>query len=331
MHIVISRTDGIGDTVLTLPMAGLIKERYPQSTITFIGRSYTRDIVVSSKYIDQFLNWDDYRNSEFESVKILKSLQADWILHVFPDKQIADSARKAGIPDRVGTAHKIYHWFNCNHRLNFSRRRSNLHEAQLNCKLLEPLHIKIPSLDSFLRYYGLRVLSGDNNKIDDLLAIDKKNLVLHPKSKGSAREWGLDNFQRLIDLLSQDQFRIFITGSAGEAELMQSFLQHNQGKVYDVTGRFTLSELLTFLSKVDAIVAASTGPLHIAAALGTTAIGIYPPLRPMFPTRWAPLGANAEVLVIDKQCSDCIKSKDCHCIRDVLPKQIFDKLVSRFL
>jgi ADP-heptose:LPS heptosyltransferase len=44
------------------------------------------------------------------------------------------------------------------------------------------------------------------------------------------------------------------------------------------------------------LVAASTGPLHIASAVGIHAIGLYPSKRPMHPGRWMPLGGNASYL-----------------------------------
>ena len=47
------------------------------------------------------------------------------------------------------------------------------------------------------------------------------------------------------------------------------------------------------------------------------AIGIYPPIKPMHPGRWAPLGINTEVLVQEiSECDDCRKTMDCHCIRE---------------
>jgi ADP-heptose:LPS heptosyltransferase len=44
-HFVISRTDSIGDVILTLPMAQVLKLNFPDSTISFLGRSYTREII----------------------------------------------------------------------------------------------------------------------------------------------------------------------------------------------------------------------------------------------------------------------------------------------
>jgi ADP-heptose:LPS heptosyltransferase len=158
MHIVLSRTDSIGDVVLTLPMAGLIRERYPRATITFIGRRYTEPVIRLSKYIDRFIRWDDYEKlSVKKQARVLKELECDWLIHVFPNKQIAKAARKAQIKNRVGTSHRTFHWPTCNRLISFSRRRSELHEAQLNCKLLAPLGVGVPELEEIKNYYGFSI------------------------------------------------------------------------------------------------------------------------------------------------------------------------------
>ena len=79
------------------------------------------------------------------------------------------------------------------------------------------------------------------------------------------------------------------------------------------------------------MVAASTGPLHIAAALGKYVIGIYPPIKPMHPGRWAPIGKNASYLVLDKKCNKCRNNSHCDCIEDINPELVKNKLMEIIL
>jgi ADP-heptose:LPS heptosyltransferase len=155
-------------------------------------------------------------------------------------------------------------------------------------------------------------------------------LVLHPKSRGSAREWGLENFSELIRLLPQDRFKVFISGTAAEGALMESLFRDHPF-ITDLTGRLSLGELVAFLARVDGLVAASTGPLHLAAALGIHALGIYPPIRPMHPGRWSPVGRRAKFFVKNIDCAACRKTSDCTCIRGIPPKAIQDYLVRQSL
>jgi heptosyltransferase III len=70
------------------------------------------------------------------------------------------------------------------------------------------------------------------------------------------------------------------------------------------------------------LVACSTGPLHIAAALGKKAIGIFPPIRPMHPQRWQPVGVQAQTLCVSKLCEACRKNMQCACIQEITPSQV---------
>jgi ADP-heptose:LPS heptosyltransferase len=80
------------------------------------------------------------------------------------------------------------------------------------------------------------------------------------------------------------------------------------------------------INDCDGLVSASTGPLHIAAALRKYALGLYPPIKPIHPGRWAPLGNKAEYLVLDKKCNDCRRTLDCQCIRSIKPEEVALKL-----
>ncbi len=330
MRIIISRTDSIGDVVLTLPVAGVLKKSFPGCTVIFLGREYTRAVVELCEHVDEFVSW----GREEDRISLLRELKADVIVHVFPVKEICRAAKEAGIPLRIATAGRFYSWFTCNKLLYVPRKKSGLHEAQLNLKMLKGLGIgREFGLDEIGLMYGLNEemqnakCKMQNAKFDQ--ADDKTEpftLILHPKSKGSAREWGLENFSTLIDLLPAEKFNILITGTAAEGELMTGFLEKHRGRVTDMTGKLSLSELIALIGSSDGLVAASTGPLHLAAALGIRAVGLYAPMRPIFPQRWAPLGRNATYLVLDKTCSDCRKTMDCKCIRSITPEAVLEKL-----
>jgi ADP-heptose:LPS heptosyltransferase len=355
-RIIISRTDNLGDVILTLPMAGILKQEIPGCYILFLGKKYTRPILDACTYVDEFLDWDEIKEMWDVGCEMRdnEKFQADVILHVFPVKDIQKLAKTSRIPMRIGTSHRWYSWLYCNKLVHYSRKKSDLHEAQLNLKLLEPLGItKEFTLSEIASFYGLTKLTS--SRVDELTSsstyqltsapahqlisssarqlvssqpIGVFNLILHPKSKGSAREWGLDNFSRLIGLLPEDKFRIFITGTREEGALMKDFLYLHRNRVTDMTGKLSLAELLSFINSCDGLVAASTGPLHIAAALGKRAIGLYAPMRPIFPERWAPLGKNSTFLVLDKKCNACRKSGDCVCIRAIRPEEVAEKLMS---
>jgi ADP-heptose:LPS heptosyltransferase len=300
MKILISRTDSIGDVILTLPLAGILKKYIPGCQIVFLGQTYTQPVVNLSKHIDGFINYKELSALDFEAqVAEIKKHGFDVAIHVFPKKPIAQLIYKARIKTRIGTSHRWYHWLTCNKLLHFSRKNSNLHEAQLNIKLLAPLGIKKSlSIAEIANLYGFQcnfLLKGEHKK---LLSSGKKNIILHPKSKGSAVEWGLENFAQLILLLPPEKFNIFISGTEDEGKLFRKQLIEPFPQVQDMSGKFSLEEFIAFIGQSHAMIAASTGPLHIAAALGVFAVGLFPPHKPIHPGRWQPIGKHTKILLL---------------------------------
>ncbi len=325
--IIISRTDNIGDVILTLPVAGFLREKFPQATIGFLGKSYTRPVITASRFVDEFIDRDQVLNSP----GLLKDFGADAIIFIYPDREVAKLAKQVGIALRIGTSHRLFHWQYCNKLVNLSRKSSERHEAQLNFSLLKPLGLHyLPALSEIPQWYGMDQWQGSlPAPIAASVQTSKFKLVLHPKSKGSAREWPLSNYLQLAQLLTPNQFEIFVTGTQAEGELIR---QQNADllalpHVTDVTGQLSLTELISLIAQADGLVACSTGPLHIAAALGKFTLGIYPPLRPMHPGRWAPIGTQAHFLCLLKDCTDCRKTQNCSCIRSIEVQQVLDQLI----
>lgn len=331
----VSRTDAIGDVVLTLPVCGRLHQLFPGCRVVLVGRSYTAAVAAACPWVDGFLNLDDLqRLSEAEQVAALCQFGAAAIVHVLPNKLLARLAQKAGIPVRIGTRNRWQHWLTCNRLVALSRRHSLLHEAQLNLQLLQPLGgAPATPLTAVAPLVHLEAPEPMAETWQQLLAQRRPgqlNLVLHPRSRGSAREWGLANFGRLAQRLHAAGHRVFITGTAAEGQELASWRRENASYLAaDLTGRLSLPQFIAFIAAADGLVAGSTGPLHLAAALGRHALGLYPPIRPMHPGRWAPLGPHAEYMVFDKpNCQACrAQPAACTCIRAIEPMAVAGRVV----
>lgn len=323
--IIISRTDSIGDVMLTLPLCVWLKEKYPNTELVFLGRTYTESIVSSFSCIDRFLNWDELQNLPL-SAKI-NSMHADCIIHVFPRREIAVWAKKARIPLRIGTAHRTFHFLNCNSKVNFSRKKSLLHEAQLNFELLRPLGLQ--SIPSLIEIQDQASNFSVPNAIPPTFLKDinwENTIVLHPKSQGSALEWPLENYVDLANILVKLGYSILLTGTEKEGALFRHLFQLGDSLI-DSTGKLTLSELIFVLSKVKALVACSTGPLHISAMLNKKSVGLFSMRKPIHPGRWKPLGVNSVALVFDENCPTCAKGVICQCLRKIPVYQVRNALL----
>lgn len=323
----LSRTDSIGDMILTLPMAGLLKKIHPGCKVIILGKNYTRSVVECAQHVDSFLDIDTLPIHPKACAEFLNALGITDVIHVFPVKQVAFQLARTG-KRRIGTVNRWYHWLTCNQLIQLSRKNSPYHEAQLNALLLKKSGlIEMPSLEALAGLISLQAPS-----IDELTAVylstDRTNVILHPKSKGSAKEWGLKNYAELAAMLPENKFNVMVCGTAEEGKLIGNTFESIPA-VKNLTGKFSLIQYMALIEKADALIAASTGPLHIAAAFGKTAIGLFSEKRPIHPGRWAPLGKNA-IVVSDKNCKRCQQGKDCDCVSRISPQTILNLLNERF-
>ena len=88
-NILLSRNDGIGDMVLMLPMAGIIKANYPHIKIAVLGKKYTKALVDACVHVDEFIDEEDYFSKEI----LIGGLKPATIIHVRTNKKVAQRAR----------------------------------------------------------------------------------------------------------------------------------------------------------------------------------------------------------------------------------------------
>jgi ADP-heptose:LPS heptosyltransferase len=286
----------------------------------------------NKEWIDQFVNWDELEKAGIqEASRIFAKEDYDVCIHIFPNREVAKAVKLSGIKMRIGTTGRIFHWRYCNKLVKFTRKRSDLHEAQLNLKLLKPLSLPTESnFEELISLTGFTKLPAISEKVKSLIDNEKINLILHPKSKGSAIEWGLENFNSLINILPKDRYHIFISGTDQDEKSIGDAISFDQENVTSLLGKLSLDEFISFISLSDGLVAASTGPLHIAAAMNKLSIGLYSPRRPIHPGRWRPIGSKAIAVVNDENCEKCGRGESCDCMLKIEPQRIVDLINHSF-
>ena len=323
-HIIITRVDNIGDVVLTLPMAGLLKQHYPNCKITLMARSYTKSLAEACSDIDNFVDWEKLQTlPELQIISELAKLRVSTIIHLATNnrevnKRIIRLAKKAGIPNRIGRLESINNIIYCNKLVSQRRHHSNLHEAQLNLKLLKPLGINCTlAYPDLAQYINLKVTGSLPTAIAEALDEQRFNLIIHPGSQGHGREWPMEHFKQFILSLPPEQYKVFITGTDQEQQRFQELIDACPHSC-NMMGKMSLEELMIFISRADGLIASGTGPLHLAAAFGINTLGLFPPRASINPQRWAPVGKKAHYLVFgDNKIQSCVKCDNnavCQCM-----------------
>jgi len=300
-------------------MAAVLKAYFPSVKIAFMGRAYTKAVIESCIYVDEFIDVTDFMS---KPVTVCGEVPQA-IIHVLPKPEIAKRSKQLKIPLRIGTRNRLYHWRTCNKLVKLSRKNSDLHEAQLNLILLSALGIEqLYERADIGSLYGMERITPLQKEFAAIIQKDKYNLIIHPKSQGNGREWPLEKFAALIEVIDREKTQVFISGTEKERKLLDELFDKVGDRVTDITDKMSLPQFISFIKSCDGLLASGTGPLHIAAALGKDALGLFPPIRPVHPGRWEPLGPGAKVFVSSRKCGKCKDVKTCRCMNEIKPEQV---------
>lgn len=334
----IVRTDRIGDVVLTLPMADVIKQNFPDVHITMLTREYTADLVRNYPGIDDVILYDE-NNIYMPFFKILKRIKAgnfDAAITAFPRFRLAKLLWLAGIPIRVGTGYRYYSIF-FNKRVYEHRKTAEKHELEYNLSLLQAIGCKIPKINSpwlkvnhensiavlqKLKNFGVYLNRENENKL----------VIIHPGSGGSSRNLSLRKIIELGRKISElENTQIIITGGKGEEKIVSDSACGIGKNTFALVDKLTLSEYAALARIVDLFIGNSTGPLHIAAAVGTPVIGFYPLSVPMSAERWGPYTDKKTIFKpVNREinCKNCLdKRTDCDCMDTISVDEIYKSVL----
>ena len=144
----------------------------------------------------------------------------------------------------------------------------------------------------------------------------ERYVVLHPGASAPARRYPLQHWIALAAELSAAGRRVVVTGSADEVALTAAVASvPAEAPIVDLGGRLDLPQLAGVLAGADVLVAANTGPAHLAAAVGTPVVSLFAPVVPS--TRWAPYGVPC--VLLGDQAAPCRHTRAVDCPVDGHP------------
>lgn len=304
-RIIVSRTDKIGDLVLSIPSFYMLKKMYPQAELVILVRKYNYDIVANLPYIDRIIKIDDYTKGEL--LEKIPYFKADVFIALYNDDFVASLARASKAKIRIGPLSKLNSFFTYNKGVFQKRSRSIKNEGEYNLDLVKKLNPY-----RFNEYYELNnslILTDENRKVANLYFsennIEGKCLVVNPFIGGSAKNITDKEYAQIIKRLKKEydgDLNVIITCYISDEERAFSLKNLiNEDNVYVFANSFSVLNIASIIEKADVYLGGSTGPTHIAGALQKKIVAIYPNKKTQHPTRWGVLGnTNVKYIIPDE-------------------------------
>ncbi|WP_140626483.1 glycosyltransferase family 9 protein [Methylibium rhizosphaerae] len=148
-------------------------------------------------------------------------------------------------------------------------------------------------------------------------------VVVHPGATAPSRRYPAGQFGAAADLIANDiNCHVLFTGTADEADLVLAAQARMQRPGISLAGQLSLGELAALIAHSKLLVSSNSGPVHIAAAVGTPVVDLYALTNPQH-TPWR---VPSRVLNRDVPCRNCLKSvcPEGHhnCLRLVTPEEV---------
>jgi heptosyltransferase-2 len=296
-RILVVRQDRIGDVVLSTHIPRAMKSQWPECFVAVLVSTYTKDIYINNPYVDKIIIIDDIPltgiKNFLKKVNEIRSCGFTHSLMLLPSKRINYMLFCSGIRYRLGVGQKFYQFITFVKGVSRHKYNPLRHEADYCMDLARTIGINSNDINPqiFLteaeRYQiaALRIKARKENKY--LLGINSTSGNSSPNLRPEIY------FQLIKRLQKQTKFQLVVTDNK-----VPELLQRIDGVEYPNIGARLRNSFITFAS-LDCLISSSTGPMHIAAALGVNTISVFCPTSACSPQLWGPVGNTGKIILPD--------------------------------
>ncbi|MDP2830800.1 MAG: glycosyltransferase family 9 protein [Candidatus Omnitrophota bacterium] len=288
--ILVIRNDRFGEFLLNIPAMRALKERYPQAKLTLAVDSAVYELAGAVECVDAVVVWDEVKGN-------LRKHKFDLGVVLNPTKEAHWAVFWAGIPARVGYNRK---WgFLLTHKLKDTKHQGTRHEVDCNLELVSLIAsgTSCPRNDG-----GLRL--PRNDKYEFLAGA----IAIHPFTSDLVKQWPTERFgelaQKIMEYRGQSPAGtvpskvkvVFVGRTENRGQSPAGTVPSSDG-IINMISKTSLVELAALLKRCHLLISCDSGPMHLAAAVGTPVIALFRKDLPgKTAQRWGPWGEGHVVI-----------------------------------
>jgi heptosyltransferase I len=347
LNILIVKMSAIGDVTHTLPALTALRRHYPRAHIAWLIEETAVEAVRAHRALDRLLIWrrassvkrfnDGDRLAVFHEILRLANELRDTRYDLLIDFHallksslwvlLARADRKVGFGR--GMEHSEGSYFFLNERI--PAVSMEVHALDRGLILLNALGIPTPEV-----VYHFPILSENEAQAHSLLGAEGEGqndplVAIHPMTLWPTKLWENERFGQVADRLIHQGFRVAFTGGPEDCSVIDEICRSMVNPVIRLDGRTSLKTLAALYRLACAVVTTDTGPMHIAASVGTPVVALFGPTAPW---RTGPYGNDHTVLRAGLDCSPCFrrlcmttKYEQIACMRRITVDQVVEAVI----
>ena len=306
-RILVVKLDHLGDVLLATPVFSNLRQAYPDAELHALTGTWSRVVLEKHPDVNKVLAYDSpafcrtgqptslrqtfqlYRELRRQKYDLMVELRSDWRIICFSLLQVT--------PKRLDRAA-----LQVANKLGFTQ-FSGIHETTRNLDILKQAGIPTPTQTT-----TFSVTAEDERWASNFLTahqIDREELLIaiHPGSPIPLKRWMPERYAELADwLTARKRAKILFVGVKDETPIITEIQRLMRAESINIAGKTTLTQLASILHICNVFIGNDSGPMHLAAAVGTPTIGLY---GPGDPTRFGPVGTKCRTIQSKTDCPPC--------------------------
>lgn len=328
-RLLIVKPSSLGDVVHALPTLAALRRRFPSATFSWLVKREWAEVLEGNPDLDEVLAVDLSAQGWPAAIRAVREGRFDLVVDLQGLLRSAVLGWASGSAVRVGFANgrEGSPWF-YTHRVPVPDASLHAVDRYLLMARFLGAEPEKPGPSAFC----LPRDPAAEARVEALLAAAGVQagtmlVALNPSARWMTKRWPAESFAAAGDWLQRREgVRVVVVGSGKERSAGDEVIRCMQTAPLDLVGKTTMKELIALLRRLRVFITNDSGPMHLAAAVGTPVIA---PFGPTDPARTGPYGAGHAVLRSGVACSPCFSRRcanavDMECLTAIHPQQVIE-------
>lgn len=331
-RILIVRTDRVGDVVMITPVIREIRRTFQDAFIATLTNPNSSDILINNPHIDIAITDDLKKDTFWKIVGKLRKYKFTHGLLVMPTERAAWQMFFSGIKSRIGVGRKLYEVITLMKSVSRNKYIPLKHEADYCMDMARKIGVKSGNILPEIFLNEEELILGKNFLKSVGISEGDFKIIIHTGSGKSSSNWTEEKYFELIIKILKEKptAKIILTAKEMTSDFKTKIESLQNERVVFMDSKIKrLRDLICITANADLLIAASTGPLHIASALKIKTIGIFCHRSMSCVKHWGALGENAVNIEVSKENCDKLCSPDkeiCNFENGISVEEVLEKV-----